>query len=379
MSELLADEAQYFSADPSMGEDDGNLNSSNLINTSTDSTGNYSSEFNGFAELISPKSIKAECQTECAFTPSENFASYTDISYNTKPCSRLSTEIDDAFVKREPEIDLNNDQSTSNHFEKSTDENIPQQLPHTEIIKQETQNVDLIDKPDYAELNNKPLDFHQPKAMSDYQECNIVQNVTYEPLISTNSPSVCPLQAQKVNGIIEPVKSEKLTSSLRLYRKPNFRQSPSSLPTIKTKKMSIRLDRSIVDDFISSQSKKPVRLLQPVVVLKRLEEEEDENSVKSSKTSRIGKRKQNRAIWDGETVKDKKTFKRRRDDMDDAEGSSGFTGGSSGSCYSSDSQSGRSSTRETVDSPPPKSTNGGANDSTEHSCNSVFCKRSLFI
>lgn len=359
-----------------MGEDDGNLNSSNLINTSTDSTGNYSSEFNGFAELISPKSMKAECQTECAFAPSENYASYTDISYNTKPCSRLSTDINDTYVKGESETDMNND-----HFEKSTNENLPQHLPHTEIVKQDVHNVGLIDKPNYGKINHEPVNFHQQSALADYQKCKFVQNVSgYQPLISTNTPNISPLRVQKdfenmekVNGSKGPAKTEKLTSSLRLYRKPNFRQ----LPAIKTKKMSIRLDRSVVDDFISSQRKKKVRLLQPVVVLKRLEDEEDDNSVKRSKA---GKRKQNRAIWDGETVKDKKTFKRRRDDMDDAEGSSGFTGGSSGSCYSSDSQNGTSSTRETVDSPPPKSTNGGANDSTEHTCNLVSCKhRYLFI
>lgn len=141
--------------------------------------------------------------------------------------------------------------------------------------------------------------------------------------------------------------------------------------------MSIRLDRSIVDDYVAAQKKNSDRLLQlqPVVVLTRLEDEDDEDSLKLSKTNRIGKRKENRGIWDGETVKDKKTFKRRRDDTDDAEGSSGSTGGSRGGCFSSDSQSGTSSssTRETV-SPPPKSTNGGASDSSEDNCKLVYCK-----
>lgn len=376
----MADEAQYFSTDPSIGEDNGNLNSSNLINSSTDSSGNYSSEFNGFAELISPKSIKEECQTECAFTPSENYASYTDISYNTKPCSRLSTEINEAFIKHETGIDMDSSQGISNHYEKSTDENLPQHLPHTENIKQETDNVHSSDEPNYTKVNHEPVGFQPETTISEYQKFNIVENVIYPPLKSTN----CQPEAQKhlenvqkVNGNAESAKSDRLTSSLRLIRKPNYRQS---LLLMKTKKMSIRLDRSIVEDFLQSQQKKmSVRLLQPVVVLKRLEPDDEDNSVKRSKARRIGKRKQNRAIWDGETVKDKRMFKRRRDDTDDAEGSSGFTGGSSGSCYSSDSQSGRSSTRDSVDSPPPKSTNGGANDSTEHNCKLVSCKHFINI
>lgn len=347
------------------------------MNTSTDSTGNYSSEFNGFAELISPKSIKAECQAECAFTPSENYASYTDISYNTKPSSRLSTEIKDAFVKREPELDMDNSQPISNRFEKSTDENLTQHLPPTtnEIIKQETQNDDgLIEMPIYAKLNHEPVDdLQQQNTVTDCQKVNIVENVPYQPLIPPNSPTIgLPICLSKVNGNSESAKSDRLTSSLRLIRKPNFRQSSSLLPLLKTRKFSIRLDRSIVDDFLSTQRKRTVRHLQPIVLLKRLELLAEEKRLKAS---RIGKRKQNRAVWDGETVKDKKTFKRRRDDTDDAgEGSSGFTGGSSGSCYSSDSQSGNSSARDSVDSPPPKSTNGGARDSTEHNCKSITCK-----
>lgn len=342
------------------------------MNTSTDSTGNYSSEFNGFAELISPKSIKAECQAECAFTPSENYASYTDISYNTKPCSRLSTEINDAFVKREPELDMNNSQPISNHFEKSTDENVTHHLPLTtnEIIKQDAQ----IEMPIYTKLNHEPVvDPQQENPVADCQKVNIVENVPYQPLIPPHSPTIgLSIGLSKVNGNSESAKSDRLTSSLRLIRKPNFRQSSSLLPLIKTKKFSIRLDRSIVDDFLSSQRKRTVRHLQPIVLLKRLELLAEEKRLKAS---RNGKRKQNRTVWDGETVKDKKTFKRRRDDTDDAgEGSSGFTGGSSGSCYSSDSQSGKSSARDSVDSPPPKSTNGGARDSTEHNCKLITCK-----
>lgn len=372
LSELLADEAQYFSTDPSLGEDNGNLNSSNLMTTSTDSTGNYSSEFNGFAELITPKSIKSEYQAECAFTPSENYASYTDISYNTKPCSRLSTEINDAFVKCEPEIDIDDGQRASTQFEKSTDENLPQQLPNTEIIKQETQDVGSIESSTYTRLSREPVEFQQQNTISDYGRCNSMQNMSHQPLISPIPPII---SLPKSNGITETGKSDRLTSSLRLIRKPNFRQFSFSSHLIKTKKLSIRLDRSIVDDFLSKQRKQIVRNLQPIVLLKRLELVEEENSVKRSKVSRIGKRKQNRAIWDGETVKDKKVFKRRRDDTDDAEGSSGFTGGSSGGYYSSDSQSGTSS-GDSVDSPPPKSTNGGgASDSTEQKSKLNSCKQ----
>ncbi len=367
-----------------MGED--NCNSSNLMNTSTDSTGNYSSEFNGFAELISPKSIKAECQTDCAYTPADNnCTSYTDISYNTKPSSRLSTEINDVFVKRETEIDLNNGQSTSNHYEKSTDERLREQY----VGEHETTQ-----KVDYNKINNEPASFHQRIELSNdyHQKCNIMDNVLCPPLIPTNAPPTRPPASvkksfeniPKVNGGITTTptaKSDRLTSSLRLIRKPSHhhRQSSSLFPMIKTRKLSIRLDRSIVDDFLSSKKKSTVRMLQPIVMLKRLEDEENElNSVKQrSKSSRNGKRKQNRAIWDGDTVKDKKTFKRRRDDMDDAEGSSGFTGGSSGSGYSSDSQNGTSGTNDSVDSPPPKSTTGGANDSTELEL--VSCKHWNFF
>ncbi|XP_037035426.1 uncharacterized protein LOC119073795 [Bradysia coprophila] len=374
LSELLADEPQYFSADPSMGGD--NCDSSNLMNTSTDTSGNYSTEFNGFAELILPPSIKAECQPECAFTPSENCTSYTDISYNTKPSSTLGTEMNEAFVKHDTEIEVNdvfvkpkteidrsNGQSTSNQFVKSTVERLPQHFPNAE-----PQKVDLNIRPDYTNFAQEPVGFQQ---QSDYQTCNIMENVSSHPAIPTNSPIISPPPVQKVNGTTASTKSDRLTSSLRLIRKPNFRQSMSSTTAIKTRKLSIRLDRSVVDDFLATQRKNAVRLLQPIVVLRRLEDEDGESTVKRSKTSRMGKRKQNRAIWDGETVKDKKTFKRRRDDMDDAEGSSGFTGGSGGSCYSSDSQSGSSGTRDSVDSPPPKSTNG-ASDSIEH-CKEVSC------
>lgn len=362
LSELLADEAQYFSANQSMGED----NSTNLMNTSTDTSGNYSSEFNGFAELILPQSIKAECQTECAFTPSENCTSYTDISYNTKPSATLNTEINDGFVKRETDMDMNNGQSTSNQFVKSTEEQrLPQHFPsHTRAPKVEA-------GPNYTNFAHQPVGYHQ---RSDYKPCNVVQNVSNQPSVTTNLPIPSrPPPVQKVNGTTASTKSERLTSSLRLIRKPNFRQS-ASLPAIKTKKFSIRLDRSIVDDFLAAQKKNAVRLLQPIVVLRRLEDEDDDSIVKRSKVSRIGKRKQNRAIWDGETIKDKKTFKRRRDDMDDAEGSSGFSAGSGGSCYSPDSRSGSSGTRDSVDSPPPKSTNGGASDSMENHSKAVFCK-----
>ncbi|KAG4071643.1 hypothetical protein HA402_011797 [Bradysia odoriphaga] len=374
LSELLADEPQYFPADPSMGGD--NCDSSNLMNTSTDTSGNYSSEFNGFAELILPQSIKPECQTECAFTPSENCTSYTDISYNTKPNSTLDTEINEAFVEHETEAEINdvfakpqteidrtNGQSTSNQFVQSTVERLPQHFPHPE-----PQKVDLNIRPDYTNFAPEPVVFHQ---QTDYQTCNIMENVSSQPAVSTILPIISSPPIQKVNGTTASTKSDRLTSSLRLIRKPNFRQSTSSTTAIKTKKLSIRLDRSVVDDFLATQRKNSVRLLQPIVVLRRLEDEDGESTVKRSKTSRMGKRKQNRAIWDGETVKDKKTFKRRRDDMDDAEGSSGFTGGSGGSCYSSDSQSGSSGTRDSVDSPPPKSTNG-ASDSIEH-CKDVSC------
>lgn len=381
LSELLADEAQYFSTDPSIGEDNGNLNSSNLMNTSTESTESYSNEFNGFAELISPKSIKVESQTDSAFTPSENYASYTDISYNTKTCSRLSTDIKDAFVNLESAIDMNNGQSTSNSFEKSTEQNLPQlqHLPQSEINAQGTPIVDLINKSHNQKVKNEQLDVHQPIIRSIYGKVKNEQISTSQLSITSHihQPQVQQHfgNLPKSNGISETAKTEKLTSSLRLVRKPNFRQSATSSPKIKTKKLTIRLDRSIVDDFISSRTNKTVRLLQPVVVLKRIDHDEDENSVKRPKSSRIGKRKQNRAIWDGETVSDKNTFKRRRDDTDDAEGSSGFTGGSSGSCYSADSQTSRTSSNgDAVDTPPPKSTNGGANESTGDTYKLMSCK-----
>lgn len=390
LSDLLVNEPQYFPADPSMTGD--NCNSSNLINTSADTSGSYSSEFNGFAELILPPSIKTECQTDCAFIPSENCTSYTDISYSTKPI--LNTEIndvfvkheapadnmpgiDDVFVKHEAQIDnMNNGQctssQTSNEYVESTVESLPQHFPHTE----QPQKVDdLHVTPNYTNfVHEPPVEFRQP---SDYQPCDFMQNVNSPPSsLTTNLPIASPPPpVQKVNGITasSSPKSKKLTSSLRAIRKPNHNQPSSSTLSIKTKKLSIRLDRSVVEDFLAEQKKDAKRLLQPVVVLKRLEDEDEDSGVKRSKTSRNAKRKQNRTISDGV---DKPTFKRRRDDMDDAEGSSGFTSGGGGSCYSSDSQNG-SSGRDSVDTPPPQSTNGGATDSMEHNSKAVFCKHSV--
>lgn len=379
LSELLADEAQYFCTDPSIGEENGNLDSSNMINASAESRETYSNEFNGFAELIS--TIKVENQTDSAsFIPSENYASYTDISYNTKTCSRLST---DTFVNLEPPIDMNNGQSTSNHFEKSTEQNLPQlqHLPQPEIIAQQTSILNLMDKSHNQTVKSEQIEIHPPITIrSVYGNVKIEQSGTCQSTTTLDPLKIHQPNIQqhvgvlpKSNGISETSKTERLTSSLRLYRKPNFRQSATASPKIKTKRLTIRLDRSIVDDFLASRQNKTARLLQPVVVLKRIEHDEDENSVKRPKSSRIGKRKQNRAIWDGEKVSDKITFKRRRDDTDDAEGSSGFTGGSSGNCYSSDSQTSRTSSNAD-DTPPPKSTNGGASESTGDNYKMLSCK-----